>query len=30
MESKEFIARAKVLVASADGIGTKESEVYTV
>lgn len=30
MESKEFIERAKVLVASADGIDTKESEVYMV
>ena len=30
MESKEFIERAKVLVASADSIDTKESEVYTV
>lgn len=30
MESKEFIERAKVLVASADGIDTKTSDVYMV
>lgn len=30
MESKEFIERAKVLVASADDIDTKTSDVYMV